>query len=130
MLQGTESWPGTHRGGRAQAHFAEICLKCTSSQPTGRAHGYFSFGAKVAATSPIVGPQGHQGSTRIIRYRDMQHMESIMNSKKSEISKSDLDRGLSVKKEDLKQLTVKTGLRGGVAALKAGCCSGCHCAMA
>jgi len=60
----------------------------------------------------------------------MHQMEDIMNSKKSEISKSDLDRGLSVKKEDLKQLTVKTGLRGGVAALKGGCCSGCHCAMA
>lgn len=53
-----------------------------------------------------------------------------MNSKKSDVSKSDLDRGLTVKKEELKQLTVKTGLRGGVAALSAACCSGCHCAMA
>lgn len=54
-----------------------------------------------------------------------------MNSKKPEANKSSLDRGLAVKKENLKQLTVKTGLRGGVASLKAaGPCSGCHCAMA
>ncbi len=53
-----------------------------------------------------------------------------MNAKKPEATKSDLDRGLAVKKENLKQLTVKTGLRGGLAALKAGCCSGCHCSMA
>ena len=53
-----------------------------------------------------------------------------MNSKKPEMNKSNLDRSLTVKKEDLKQLTVKTGLRGGIAAAKVACCSGCHCAMA
>ena len=53
-----------------------------------------------------------------------------MNSKKPDAVKSALDRSLAVKKENLKQLTVKTGLRGGLAALKAGCCSGCHCSMA
>jgi hypothetical protein len=57
-------------------------------------------------------------------------MEIVMNSKKPDAVKSALDRSLAVKKENLKQLTVKTGLRGGLAALKAGCCSGCHCSMA
>lgn len=52
-----------------------------------------------------------------------------MKLKKREAGKSDLDRDLTVKKEDLKQITVKTGLRAGVAALAA-CCSGCHCGMA
>jgi hypothetical protein len=54
-------------------------------------------------------------------------MEVTMNSKKPEVNKSNLDRSLTVKKEDLKQLTVKTGLRGGIAAQKVGSCSGCHC---
>jgi hypothetical protein len=53
----------------------------------------------------------------------------IMNSKRPDATKSDLDRSLAVKKENLKQLTVKTGLRGGMAA-RVGCCSGCHCSMA
>ena len=51
-----------------------------------------------------------------------------MNTKKPEVTKSSLDRGLAVKKENLKQLKIKTGLRGGMAA-KGGPCSGCHCAM-
>jgi hypothetical protein len=53
-----------------------------------------------------------------------------MTSNKSETSKPDADRRLTVKKEELKQLTVKTGLRAGVATQAAGPCSGCHCAMA
>ena len=50
-----------------------------------------------------------------------------MHSKKPEVNKSNLDRGLTVKKENLKQLTVKTGLRGGIAVQRVGCCSGTHC---
>jgi len=52
-----------------------------------------------------------------------------MKTKKIGAEQQDLDRGLSVKKEDLKQLKVKTGLRAGLAAA-GGCCSGCHCQMA
>jgi hypothetical protein len=56
-------------------------------------------------------------------------METPMKTKKIGIDTQDLDRGLSVKKEDLKQLKVKTGLRAGLASAVA-CCSGCHCQMA
>jgi hypothetical protein len=62
--------------------------------------------------------------------RNIAMKEIVMNAKKPDATKSDLDRGLTVKKENLQQLTVKTGLRGGLAAMKAACCSGCHCSMA
>jgi hypothetical protein len=52
-----------------------------------------------------------------------------MTKTKPDDAKTDLDRGLTVKREELKQLTVKTGLRAGVATTQAGPCSGCHCGM-
>jgi hypothetical protein len=56
-------------------------------------------------------------------------METSMKTKKIVADKHEIDDGLSVKKEELKQLKVKTGLRAGLAAAGK-CCSGCHCSMA
>jgi hypothetical protein len=89
------------------------------------------FSLCVSATAINLIRNFKASETRILSVpsRDASTMETPMKTKKIGIDTQDLDRGLSVKKEDLKQLKVKTGLRAGLASAVA-CCSGCHCQMA